>query len=130
VAELREVIAAAIGDPGSVLPSYSQSAGEPYETVTGWIARAVVAALEAAGYVLLRPGGEVSVSHECMYSRTYDAASMALDELLGTEGSDGCGQGLVAEIWHLARRCEHFEGDADAMPPVVPVSTQEPSDVD
>lgn len=52
-----------------------------------------------------------SPSHQCMYSRRYDAASKALDELLGPNEEDGCGQGLVAEIYHLAKRCEHFEGE-------------------
>lgn len=72
------------------------------------LARQVIAALVASGWrreadVLRDP------AHECMYSKTYAQAQMALDVLLGPNEEDGCGQGLVADIYHLARRCEHFE---------------------
>jgi hypothetical protein len=49
-----------------------------------------------------------------MFERIYLEASEALDVLLGPDEEDGCGQGLVAEIWHLARRCEHFENATEA----------------
>lgn len=41
---------------------------------------------------------------ETMFEKIYNEAQEALDEILGPNEEDGAGQGLVAEIWLIARQ--------------------------
>lgn len=45
--DYRAAVSRAIADPGKVLPRFSQSAGEPYETVAQWQLRAVLSVRDA-----------------------------------------------------------------------------------
>lgn len=58
---------------------------------------------------------QVDTLHECMYSKIYNGASEALDEILGPDEEDGAGEGLVAELWLVAEQRDEARAEVERL---------------